>query len=77
VLATLTRHNATSTERDLDRHLGKHIADDSAHAAVKAAVMGRPDVIAPHDRETGESVDRFTTRAGAAQERAASADAAR
>jgi hypothetical protein len=63
VLATLTRHNAPFTERDLDRHLGTHIADDGARAAVKAAVVGRPDVIALHDRETGELVHRFTTRA--------------
>ena len=32
VLATLTRHNATFTERDLDRHLAKHIADDAERA---------------------------------------------
>ena len=77
VLATLTRHNATFTERDLDRHLGKHIADENARAAVKAAVMKRPDVITLHDRETGEAVERFTTRAVRAQERAALAEAAR
>jgi Ti-type conjugative transfer relaxase TraA len=77
VLTTLTRHNATFTEGDLDRHLGKHIADDGARVAVKAAVMERPEVIALHDRETGESADRFTTRAVRDQERAALADAAR
>ena len=76
VLATLTRHNATFTERDLDRHLGKHIADENARAVVKAAVMARPDVIALHDRETGEAVERFSTQAVREQERAALADAA-
>jgi Ti-type conjugative transfer relaxase TraA len=76
VLATLTRHNATFTERDLDRHLGKHITDEAARAAVKSAVLERPDVIALHDRETGEAVERFTTQAVREQERAALADAA-
>ncbi len=34
-------------------------------SAAKAAVMGHKDVLALHDRETGEAAGRFTTRHGA------------
>ena len=71
VLATLTRNNATFTERDLDRHLAKHIAAPAERQAVKAAVLERPDVLPLHDRETGEAAERFTTRTVRAEERAA------
>src|SRR5450432_2429248 len=40
VLATLTRNDATFSERDLDRHLAKHIKAEAERAATKAAVLG-------------------------------------
>ena len=86
VLAALTRNNATFTERELDRYLAKHLgpgADgtpDAAQtqdiAAAKAAVMGHKDLLALHDRETGEVVGRFSTRTVREQEREAQADGA-
>src|SRR6201987_4588801 len=71
VLATLTRHTATFTERDLDRHLAKHLPAASERAAVKARVLKRKDLVALHDRVTGEAAGRFTTRAVRAQEQVA------
>jgi Ti-type conjugative transfer relaxase TraA len=71
VLATLTRNNATFTERDLDRHLAKHILGPAERQAVKAAVLERQDVLPLQDRETGESAERFTTWTVRAEERAA------
>ena len=75
VLATLTRHNATFSERDLDRHLAKHIADDGERAATKAAVLGHAETLPLYDRTSGEAVGRYTTKTVRAQERAALADA--
>src|SRR4051812_15373760 len=75
VLATLTRNNATFSERDLERHLAKHIGDLVEREAVKGRVLGHGEVLPLHDRETGESVGRFTTRTVRAQERQALADA--
>jgi Ti-type conjugative transfer relaxase TraA len=69
VLATLTRHTATFTERDLDRHLAKHLPAPELQA-VKAQVLERQDLVPLHDRETGEAAGRFTTRAVRAQEQA-------
>ena len=74
VLATLTRHTATFTERDLDRHLAKHLPAASERAAVKAQVLERQDLVPLHDRETGAAAGRFTTRAVRAQEQAALRD---
>lgn len=71
VLATLTRHTATFTERDLDRHLAKHVPAASEREAVKAQVLERQGVVPLHDRVTGEAAGRFTTRAVRAQEQAA------
>jgi Ti-type conjugative transfer relaxase TraA len=71
VLATLTRHTATFTERDLDRHLAKHLAAASERDAVKARVLERQDLVPLHDRVTGEPAGRFTTRSVRAQEQAA------
>ncbi len=86
VLAALTRNNATFTERELDRYLAKHLGagpdgtPDAAQvqdiSAAKAAVMGHKDVLALHDRETGEAAGRFTTSTVRDQERAALADGA-
>ncbi|HME24406.1 MAG TPA: AAA family ATPase [Acetobacteraceae bacterium] len=75
VLATLTRHNATFSERDLDRHLGKHIADDGERAATKAAVLGHAETLPLYDRASGEAAGRYTTKTVRAQERAALTDA--
>ena len=77
VLATLTRENATFTERELDRLLARHLHDEQEHLAVKATVFGHRDVLALHDPATGEDVRRYTTRQVRAQERTALADAAR
>lgn len=76
VLAVLTRNNATFSERDLDRHLSKHISDEAEHMAVKGKVgaRGRRRL---HDRETGEAVGRWTTGTVRTQERAALAEAAK
>ena len=76
VLATLTRNNATFSERDLERHLAKHIGDAVEREAVKGRVLGHNEVLPLHDRETGEAVGRFTTKTVRAQERQALADAA-
>jgi Ti-type conjugative transfer relaxase TraA len=75
VLATLTRNNATFSERDLDRHLAKHISAEAERAATKAAVLGHTEVLALYDRESGEAAERYTTQMVRAQERTALADA--
>jgi Ti-type conjugative transfer relaxase TraA len=77
VLGVLTRNNATFTKRDVDRHLEKHIPDDAERAEVRAKVLGSGDVLGLHDRETGESAERFTTRSVRSQEREALGDGAR
>lgn len=75
VLGVLTRNNATFTERELDRFLGKHISDEAEHLAVKAKVLGSANTLVMHDRETGEVTGRYTTREVRDQERVAIADA--
>ncbi len=75
VLGVLTRNNATFTERDLDRHLSKHIFGEAEHLQVKAKVLGHAEVLALHDRETGELTGRYTTKAVREQEQAALSDA--
>jgi Ti-type conjugative transfer relaxase TraA len=77
VLATLTRNNATFTERDLDRHLAKHIFAPAERDAVKAKVLEHQELVPLHDRETGEATERFTTRTVRRQERDALAEAGR
>ncbi|RWK58564.1 AAA family ATPase [Mesorhizobium sp.] len=77
VLAVLTRNQASFSEYDLDRHLKKHIRDEGERAEVKGKVLGRDDVLALHDRETGESAGRWTTRAVRDQEVLALADGRR
>ena len=76
VLLVLTRNSATFTVRDLERHLTKHIADAADRNAVKDQVLGRRDVLALHDRQSGEAVGRYTTKAVREQELRALADAA-
>ena len=86
VLAALTRNNATFTEREVERYLEKHLGNGLGGAStyeitqdiatVKAAVMGHAEVVALHDRETGEAAGRFTTNTVREQERAALADGA-
>ena len=76
VLATLTRNNATFSERDLDRHLGKHIADEAEALAVTGRRCSATVRILPlYDPETGEAAGRYTTKTVRAQEAAALADA--
>jgi hypothetical protein len=76
VLAALTRHNATFTERELDRYLAKHIEGAEERAAVKGKVFEHQGMLALYDRESGEAAGRFTTRQVREQERGALADAA-
>ena len=86
VLAALTRNNATFTERELDRYLQKHLgagSDGSPDtvqlrdiADAKRAVLGHREVLALHDRDTGELAGRFTTGTVREQERAALEDGA-
>ena len=68
VLAALTRNNATFSERELDRYLSKHLEADEERAAAKTAVLAHADVVALHDRATGEAAERWTARAVRAQE---------
>ena len=80
VLATLTRNNATFTERDLDRHLTKQLGQEGTDAAgeiagVRAAVLKSADLVPLHDRETGVAAGRFTTRQVREEERSALSDA--
>jgi len=80
VLATLTRNNATFTERDLDRFLAKQLGGEGQEgkeevARVRAAVLKSRELVALHDRETGKVAGRFTTREVREQERAAMAAA--
>jgi Ti-type conjugative transfer relaxase TraA len=80
VLATLTRNNATFTERDLDRHLTKQLGQEGTDAAgeiasVRAAVLKSADLVPLHDRETGAAAGRFTTRQVREEERSALSDA--
>ena len=75
VLGVLTRNNATFTERELDRHLSKHIHDEVEHLAMKAKVLGHGETLPLHNLDTGELSGRYTTRAVREQERAAIADA--
>lgn len=77
VLGVLTRNQASFSEYDLDRHLKKHIRDEGERAEVKRQVLGRDDVLALHDRETGEGAGRWTTRAVRDQEFLALADGRR
>src|SRR4051812_1597683 len=76
VLLVLTRNSATFTARELERHLAKHISDSAERDAMKARVLGRRDVLALHDRKSGEAVGRYTTKTVRQQERRALADAA-
>jgi Ti-type conjugative transfer relaxase TraA len=79
VLATLTRNNATFTERDLDRFLAKQLGGEGQEekeiAAVRAAVLKSRDLVPLHDRETGAEAGRFTTRQVREEERATMAAA--
>ena len=80
VMATLTRNNATFTERDLDRHLTKQLGQEGTEAAgeiaaVRAAVLKSADLVPLHDRESGAAAGRFTTRQVREEERSALSDA--
>jgi Ti-type conjugative transfer relaxase TraA len=74
VLAVLTRNNATFTERELDRHVAKHVHDAAEHLAVKEKVLGHAQALALYDRDTGTASGRWTTREVREQERTALAD---
>jgi Ti-type conjugative transfer relaxase TraA len=76
VLRALTWNNATFTAREVDRFLGKHLADKDERHRIRAQVFAHPDLVPLHDRETGFRTDRFTTRPVRAHEHAVLADAA-
>jgi ATP-dependent exoDNAse (exonuclease V) alpha subunit len=76
VLETLTRHNATFSERDLDRYLAKHLETAAERATVKTQVLEHENLVPLYDRESGAAAERFTTRQVREQERSALADAA-
>jgi hypothetical protein len=76
VLETLTRHNATFSERDLDRYLAKHLNATAERATVKVQVLEHENLFPLYDRETGQVAGRFTTRQVREQEQRALADAA-
>ena len=76
VLNALTRHNATFTEREVDRFLGKHLADENERAAVRKQVLENRELVPLYDRTTGEEAGRFTIWAMREQEENALADAA-
>ena len=76
VLVTLTRNNATFSERDVERYLVKHIENRAERETVKDKVLAHAEVLALHDRDTGEIAERFTTKTVRAQESQALADAA-
>ena len=76
VLGVLTRNNATFSERDLDRHLAKHIANEPERVVTKRAVLRHAETLPLYDRESGEAAERYTTKTVRTQERAALADAA-
>jgi Ti-type conjugative transfer relaxase TraA len=76
VLATLTRHNATFTERDLGRYLAKHLDATNERAGIKAQVLEHQELVPLYDWETGEAAGRLTTRAVREQERSALTEAA-
>jgi Ti-type conjugative transfer relaxase TraA len=75
VLEVLTRQHATFTERDLDRHLAKHLDDEAEHLAIKEKVLGQREVLALYDRASGAATGRYTTRVVRLQERVALRDA--
>lgn len=75
VLAALTRNNATFNERDLDRHISRHVHDETEHLAIKARVLGSPETLALHDPDSGDRIGRYTSRDVREEERAALADA--
>jgi hypothetical protein len=77
VLRVLTRNNATFTQRELDRHLAKHIQDKGEHLDVKGRVLGHGEALPLYDPATGRASGRYTTREVRAQERAALDDGAR
>jgi Ti-type conjugative transfer relaxase TraA len=76
VLATLTRHNATFTARELDRFLEKHLEDPGECQVVRAQVLTHADLLPLYERESAETAGRFTTRQVREQEQTAMADAA-
>ena len=61
ILQALTRNNATFSEYDLDRFLAKHVKAAKERDGIKVAVLLHREVLALHDRETGEATGRFTT----------------
>jgi Ti-type conjugative transfer relaxase TraA len=76
VLATLTRHNATFTARELERFLDKHLEDTGECQVVTAQVLTHADLLPLYERESAVTAGRFTTRQVREQEATAMADAA-
>lgn len=69
ILDVMTRDQATFRARDLDRALKARIADQGERAAVRAAVLASPEIVAMHDPRTGKPLGRYTTQTVLAEER--------
>jgi len=76
VLEIMTRSSPTFRLRDLDRQLGRRIAEPDERAAVRAGVLAHPELVEVHDPQSGASAQRYTTRAVIAEESRARRDAA-
>ena len=62
VLELLTQRQATFTSRELDRTLRPYLTEPGEAAAFRTAILACADVLALHNRESGERLDLFTTQ---------------
>lgn len=76
VIETLTRRSATFTESDIDRLLEKYLPDATERQQVRQKVLTHPDMVLLADRETGETIGRYTAQQVRKQEERVLADAA-
>lgn len=76
VLEIMTRRSPTFRLRDLDRQLGRRIADPEERAAVRGAVLEHRELVEVYDPQSGVRARRYTTRSVIAEENQARRDAA-
>ena len=72
----ITRRRATFTELDIERQLVKAVPDAAERAALRAEILARPEIVALHERGTGEFAGRYTTKAVREEEAALLSNAA-